>query len=91
MPNPYPFEIEPSFVVLEPPKADPAVARAEADERRAVLVAGGVATYVVRHRISRTTITCLCCGLVSDHPEDVQQQYCGGCLQFHSQKRAVQP
>lgn len=89
MPNPYPVETPAFFVALDPPKPDPAVERAEADERRAVLVAGGVATYVVRRRIARTIITCLCCGLVSDHPEDVQQKYCGGCLQFHGEKRGA--
>lgn len=28
-------------------------------------------------------ITCLVCGMTSYHPEDIRQEYCGGCHQFH--------
>jgi hypothetical protein len=32
------------------------------------------------------SITCLCCGLTSFHPEDVRQLYCGNCHEFHKER-----
>jgi hypothetical protein len=34
---------------------------------------------------SQPTITCPKCGMVSGHPEDISQKYCGNCHQFHDQ------
>jgi hypothetical protein len=28
-------------------------------------------------------IACRLCGMSSFHPDDIKQQYCGGCHQFH--------
>lgn len=31
-------------------------------------------------------IQCLDCGLLSFHPEDIRQKYCGNCHAFHGDK-----
>src|SRR4249920_912220 len=35
-----------------------------------------------------TSITCPQCGMVSHHPQDIEQQYCGNCHQYHADIKA---
>lgn len=49
------------------------------EELRAVGHADMWKTYVS----SESSITCLFCGMVSTHPDDVSQKYCGSCHRFH--------
>lgn len=59
--------------------------RAEASRRRQALVTGGCATYTVGSRGGQTAIVCLCCGLGSSHPKDIQEKYCGFCQAWHNE------
>jgi hypothetical protein len=58
----------------------------EARLRRDALVAGGCSTYVLplERGLPMPGITCLCCGLTSANPNDIEQKYCGFCQAFHS-------
>lgn len=60
-----------------------AARREKAQRRRAALVAAGCATYEMGFRGGESAIQCLCCGLGSNHPQDVAQRYCGYCHEFH--------
>ena len=69
-----------------PPRSVDAVALYDrATRRRAALVAGGCATYEVGQRNGQPAIACLCCGLGSFHPADIEQKYCGFCGTFHNE------
>jgi hypothetical protein len=59
--------------------------RERAQRRRAALVAAGCATYELGVRDGMDVIQCLCCGLGSNHPQDVAQRYCGYCHEFHGE------
>lgn len=57
----------------------------EAAKRRGALKAGGCSTYSTGFRAGNQAIVCLCCGLGSNHPKDVEQKYCGFCHEFYSE------
>ena len=41
-------------------------------------------TYVIRQsRSGVPAIQCLQCGMMSFHPDDIRERYCGNCHQFH--------
>ena len=66
---------------------DPARLRADADRRRAALTQAGCQTYTVGMRGGQVAIVCLCCGLGSAHPGDLQNHYCGFCHAWHGEWR----
>lgn len=64
--------------------------RVEADKRRSVLVAARCRTYVttaIAHPTPsgsiESSIICLCCGVRSFNPNDIENKYCGYCHQYH--------
>lgn len=68
------------------PKAvDPAKTKYEAGLRREALEAAGVATYVIGMREGHPSIMCMCCGLGSHHPQDIDNRFCGFCKRTHSE------
>jgi hypothetical protein len=70
---------------LRPPDVhDIARLRAEAGRRRRALDAAGCQTFVVGMRGGSPAIVCLCCGLGSAHPRDLQQGWCPFCEAWHS-------
>lgn len=41
-------------------------------------------TFTIRgNQLGEPYIECLVCGSKSFHPEDIRQEYCGSCHQFH--------
>ncbi len=66
---------------------DPARLRADADRRRAVLLAAGCQTYTVGLRGGQAAIVCLCCGLGSAHRKDIAEKFCGFCHAWHGEWR----
>lgn len=63
--------------------------KAKAKRRRAALEAYGCATYTIGARGGQAGIVCLCCGLGSSSPEDINARYCGFCSEFHSEWKDV--
>ena len=61
--------------------------RRDGARRRLALRAGGCRTYTWTQRVGRMQILCLCCGLASANPHDIQQLYCGLCSEYHSEWR----
>lgn len=58
----------------------------DAKKRREVLERANLETFIVVRDITRTHpegILCLCCGLTSHYPRDVEKRYCQRCKQFH--------
>lgn len=72
---------------LFPPKINFAELFEQAEKRRAVLVAGGCSTYTLGTKGDAPAIVCLCCGLGSSNPNDIEQKYCGFCHAWHSEWR----
>jgi len=72
---------------LPPDVHDPTRLRADAQRRRAALVAAGCQTYTVGMRGGQAAIVCLCCGLGSGHPADIAERFCGFCRAWHSEWR----
>jgi hypothetical protein len=68
-----------------PGEVDEKILRVQSERRRAALVAAGCATYTVGYRGGLPSIICLCCGLGSSNPNDVQNRYCGFCHEWHSE------
>lgn len=66
---------------------DPARLLADADRRRAALVQAGCQTYTVGMRGGQAAIVCLCCGLGTAHPRDLEERYCGFCHARHGEWR----
>lgn len=66
------------------PEISPAELKEQADRRRAALRAAGCATYTIGSKAGSLAIICLCCGLGSSHPTDLEETYCGFCKTFHS-------
>lgn len=63
---------------------------AEANARRAALVAAGCSTYVLMGDIEGNygvLISCCCCGYLSHNRNDAKNRYCSWCHQFHSEWR----
>lgn len=54
-----------------------------ADQRRDALNAAGCTTYLLQQMGGQASILCLCCGLRSWHPMDIQERYCGACHAWH--------
>ena len=61
--------------------------RRDGARRRFALMAGGCRTYTWTQRVGRMAILCLCCGLASANPNDMQQRYCGLCSEYHAEWR----
>ena len=61
--------------------------RRDGARRRFALMAGGCRTYTWTQRVGRMAILCLCCGLASANPNDMQQRYCGMCQEYHTEWR----
>lgn len=57
--------------------------RRDAQARRKVLRQAGLTTYTIGLRDDLTCIVCLCCGLGSFNPNDVEERFCGFCNRFH--------
>lgn len=57
----------------------------KAARRRQALTAAGCATYELGYRAGEKAIQCLCCGLGSSDPTDIQNRYCGFCKDFHNE------
>ncbi|MEZ4684172.1 MAG: hypothetical protein R2932_59175 [Caldilineaceae bacterium] len=72
--------------VLPPETVDTATLRAKAQRRRQALTAADCSTYVIGIRSGQPGIVCLCCGLGSSSPNDIEQRYCGFCHEFHSEE-----
>jgi hypothetical protein len=68
-----------------PQETNETLLRAQAEKRRAALVAAGCSTYSVGYRGSLPAIICHCCGLGSSNPNDVLNRYCGFCHEYHSE------
>ena len=77
-----------------PPAIDPATLKAQARRRRAVgplepslpgQAAAGCCTYAVGWRNGFACIICMCCGLDSFNPVDIENRYCGFCHEWHSE------
>jgi hypothetical protein len=51
--------------------------------RRIVLRQAGLDTYTYGMKSGGRAIVCLCCGLGSSHPQDIERLYCGFCQWFH--------
>jgi hypothetical protein len=62
---------------------DPAKLFEQADARRRVLRNAGLTTFVIGRRGGQAAIVCLCCGLGSSNPNDIERRYCGFCKAFH--------
>lgn len=58
--------------------------RHDAIYRRQALVHFGCSTYVMAW--GHASIICLCCGMLSSSPNDIELKYCGFCSQFHSEQ-----
>jgi hypothetical protein len=54
-----------------------------ARQRREALTQAGCTTYLLQTMGGRPSILCLCCGLRSWHPMDLQELYCGACHTWH--------
>lgn len=54
-----------------------------AAQRREALTQAGCTTYLLQDMGGRPSILCLCCGLRSWHPMDIQERYCGACHAWH--------
>lgn len=59
--------------------------RNEADKRRDALAENGCSTYTTGFKGNQQAIVCLCCGLSSSNPGDLQHKYCCFCQKFHSE------
>ncbi|MBX3058274.1 MAG: hypothetical protein KF770_17565 [Anaerolineae bacterium] len=55
----------------------------EAAQRRKALRQAGCTTYALGMKGGSQAIVCLCCGLGSSHPDDIEKRYCGFCQQHH--------
>jgi ribosomal protein L37E len=64
---------------------DVAKLKAEASRRRVALFGAGCSTYKIIDKAD--SILCLCCGLTSFNPNDVEHKYCGFCHEFHADWR----
>lgn len=72
---------------LPPDVHDPEGLREDAHRRRRALDAGGCQSYTIGMRGGQPAIVCLCCGLGSAHPQDIQEKFCGFCRTWHSEWR----
>lgn len=63
------------------PNMDKEPLRAEALRRRAAILSAGLHTYMLGYKGS--SITCLCCGLMSPNSGDIHNRYCAFCCAFH--------
>lgn len=57
----------------------------DAQKRRQVLRSADLTTYQIGERGGALAIICLCCGLGSSHPTDIEQRYCGFCKAYHDE------
>ena len=64
--------------------------RTQAARRRKALANAGCSTYAIGERGGQAAIMCLCCGLGSNHPDDIANRYCGFCHEFHSEWREAE-
>lgn len=55
-------------------------------DRRSALTRGGCSTYALGVPGLGHRILCLCCGMASGNPNDIQALYCGFCHAYHSDK-----
>lgn len=69
---------------IAPPEIEKGL-KQRATRRRQALVAAGCATYEIGRRGNVLSIACLCCGLGSHHPNDIERKYCGFCQEFHTE------
>lgn len=83
---------KPKRVYSIPPEiTDPTALRSAAARRRTALTAAGCSTYTIGRRAGQPGIVCLCCGLGSSNPRDIEEHYCGFCHEFHSEESEVTP
>lgn len=83
---------KPKRTYTTPPEiTDPAALRAAAQRRRTALTAAGCSTYTIGWRGGQPGIVCLCCGLGSSNPNDIDQRYCGFCHEFHGEESEPTP
>lgn len=70
---------------MPPVEIDQEHLKKQAGRRRRALAKAGCSTYSLGMRAGLSSIVCLCCGLGSSNPLDVQNRYCGFCDAFHSE------
>jgi len=68
-----------------PQEVDDQTLHAQADRRRAALIAAGCATHTFGYSGGQLAIICLCCGLGSVNENDISNRYCGFCHEFHNE------
>lgn len=72
---------------ITPAEVDTETLRRSAKRRRDALTAAGCSTYATGYKNGVPSIVCLCCGLGSCNPNDIQARYCGFCHDVHQEEK----